>query len=157
MSGKVKITAALFAGAFVIANAAFAGTSREVPFTQEDRDRIIRLEEGQKHLQQQIGDMRTTTQQQIGDLRTTTQQQISDLKSDMREIKEFMLWGFGVLFAGMFALIGFVIWDRRTALSPVQRRQGQVEEEQENIKKALREYAREEPKLASILKTFRLL
>lgn len=33
------------------------------------------------------------------------------------EIKEFMLWGFGVTFAGIFALIGFVLWDRRTALA----------------------------------------
>ncbi len=36
----------------------------------------------------------------------------------MDELKDFMLWGFGITFAGMFALIGFVIWDRRSALAP---------------------------------------
>ncbi len=35
-----------------------------------------------------------------------------------KELKEFMLWGFGITFAGMFALIGFVTWDRRSALAP---------------------------------------
>ncbi|MFN7065294.1 MAG: hypothetical protein ACK4OF_04010, partial [Aquificaceae bacterium] len=71
--------------------------AKEVPFTQEDRDRLIRLEvkveEGQKALQTQINGL----QKQIDDLRT------------------LMLWGFGILFGGMGILIGLVMWDRRTA------------------------------------------
>ena len=63
-------------------------------FTQEDRDRLIsldvRVEQGQKSLQNQINNLQT-----------------------------FLLWGFGILFGGMGVLIGFVIWDRRTALEPV--------------------------------------
>lgn len=113
--------------------------SREVAFTQEDRDRIIRLEirleEGQKSLQQQI----------------------NDLKQQIAEVKSFMLWGFGILFAGMFALVGFVIWDRRTAVAPVQRRQGELEEDQAAIKKALREYAKKEPRLAEVLRSLNLM
>jgi hypothetical protein len=64
--------------------------SREVPFTQEDRDRLIRLEEGQKALQKQVDNLQT-----------------------------FMLWGFGILFSGMGILIGLVMWDRRTAIAPI--------------------------------------
>lgn len=68
--------------------------SEEVSFTKEDRDRLIRLEikleESYKFLQKQIDDLKT-----------------------------FMLWGFGILFGGMGLLIGFVIWDRRTAVAPV--------------------------------------
>ena len=64
--------------------------SNEVPFTQEDRDRIIRLEVAIEYMQMQIND-----------------------------IKTFMLWGFGILFGGMGILIGFVLWDRRTTLAPV--------------------------------------
>ncbi len=74
--------------------------AREVPFTLEDRERIIRLEEGQKAIIQRIED---------------TNKRIDDVIS-------IMLWGFGVLFAGMMTLIGFVIWDRRTALAPAIRK-----------------------------------
>jgi len=66
-------------------------------FTQEDRDKLIildvKVEEGQKALQNQIGNLQT-----------------------------FLLWGFGILFGGMGILIGFVIWDRRTAVEPVARK-----------------------------------
>ena len=79
--------------------------SQAEEFTQKDRERLIRLEtkveEGQKALQRQITDLSLTTQRQTDDLRT------------------LILWGFGILFGGMGLLIGFVIWDRRTALEPV--------------------------------------
>ncbi|MEJ5338931.1 MAG: hypothetical protein ACK42C_00985 [Aquificaceae bacterium] len=71
---------------------------REVPFTQEDRDRIIRLEEGQKHLQKQIDDLK----KQIDDLKRDTQRQFDELRT-------FLYWGFGILFGGMEILIGFVL------------------------------------------------
>ncbi len=74
--------------------------AKEVPFTLEDRDRIIRLEENQKALMQRIDD---------------TNRRIDDMIN-------IMLWGFGVLFAGMMSLIGFVIWDRRSALAPAIRK-----------------------------------
>lgn len=70
--------------------------AREIPFTLEDRERLIRLEEGQKALMQRIEE----TNRRINDLYT------------------LMLWGFGILFSGMGILIGFVLWDRRTALEP---------------------------------------
>lgn len=99
--------------------------AKEVPFTQEDRDRLVRLEEGQKYVQKQIDDLRS-----------------------------FMLWGFGILFGGIAILIGFVIWDRRTALTPVLRRQTEFEEKVERV---LRELARQDPKVAEILKNVGLL
>lgn len=108
------------------------GYAREIPFTQDDRDRLIRLEtkldEGQKSLQKQIDDLKT-----------------------------FMLWGFGILFGGMGILIGFVIWDRRTALAPAIRKGREIEEREELIEKALKEYAKVDPRLAEILKSLRLM
>lgn len=52
-----------------------------------------------------------------------------------REMMEFMLWGFGITFAGIFALIGFVIWDRQTALSPAVERAGSSRKGRKNWKK----------------------
>ncbi len=81
--------------------------AREVPFTLEDRDRIIRLEENQREgfraLMQRIDD---------------TNKRIDDTNKRIDDMISIMLWGFGVLFAGMMSLIGFVIWDRRSALAP---------------------------------------
>ena len=81
--------------------------AKKVPFTLEDRERIIRLEEGQKAIIQRIED---------------TNKRIDDMNRRIDDVISIMLWDFGVLFAGMMTLIGFVIWDRRTALAPAIRK-----------------------------------
>lgn len=112
-------------------------------FTEKDRERLIRLEtkveEGQKALQRQIDTLTAATQRQIDDLRT------------------LLLWGFGILFGGMGLLMGYVIWDRRTALEPVARKCKALEEEGDRYQRALREYAKVEPRLAEILRSLNLL
>jgi hypothetical protein len=117
---------------------ALSAYARDVSFTQEDRDRIIRLEEGQKSLQRQIDDLKTSTQRQFDNLYT------------------LILWGFGILFGGMGILIGFVLWDRRTALAPAIKKNKELEERGDLLEKALKEFAKVEPKLAEILKSLRL-
>jgi hypothetical protein len=57
-----------------------------------------------------------------------------------------------VILSGMFVLVGFVLWDRRTALAPAIKRVKEIEEMDEKVKKALREYAFQEPRLAVILR-----
>jgi len=102
-------------------------------------ERLTRLEEGQEYLKSEIKDVRT------------------EIKSVRTEMKQFMLWGFGITFAGIFALIGFVIWDRRSAIAPVQRESKHLTEEEETTRKILIEYSHIEPKMAKILKQFHLL
>ena len=115
----------------IMGNALFA-YARDISFTQEDRDRIIRLEikveEGQKSLQRQIDDLYA-----------------------------LILWGFGILFGGMGILIGFVIWDRRTALAPAIKKNKELEERGDLLEKALKEFAKQEPRLAEVLRTMRLM
>ncbi len=97
-------------------------------------------------LQQQIADLKDFTNKQIADLKDFTNKQIADLK-------DFMLWGFGILFAGMFTLIGFVLWDRRSALSPAIKKNKELEEREDRVERALKEYAHKEPRLAEILRS----
>ncbi|MFV1977379.1 MAG: coiled-coil domain-containing protein [Candidatus Scalindua sp.] len=100
----------------------------EVSFAQDDRERIIRLEEGQKALNQRIDDINKRfddVNKRIDD----TNKRIDDLREEIRDLKTFMLWGFGILFGGMGILIGFVIWDRRTAIAPVAGKTRELEEE----------------------------
>jgi len=117
--------------------------SQEIPFTKDDRDRLIRLEtkveEGYKAINQRIDDINKSLNRRI-----------DDLQGEMHDLKTFMLWGFGILFGGMGILMTVVIWDRRTALSPVIRRQRQMEDTVERI---FREYAKVEPKFAQVLKS----
>ena len=116
----------------ILLNTVVLSHGKEVPFTQDDRDRLIRLEikvdEGQKALQRQIDDVKT-----------------------------FMLWGFGILFGGMGILIGFVIWDRRTALAPAIKKNKELEEREEKIERALKELATKDPNVAEALRHVGLL
>jgi hypothetical protein len=109
---------------------------REIVITgREIVERLTRLEEGQKRLEEGQRQL----EQRIGELR------------------DFLLWGFGVTFAGIFALVGFVIWDRRTALAPAVRRVEEVQERARRLELALREYAEKEPALAEALRRAGLL
>jgi hypothetical protein len=71
---------------------------------QEIKERLIRIEE------------RMVTKEE---LRAETKDIRAEIKDVRTEMKEFMMWGFGILFGGMGVLIGFVIWDRRTAIASV--------------------------------------
>jgi uncharacterized protein YdhG (YjbR/CyaY superfamily) len=110
--------------------------------TQEIRERLIRIEERmvtKEELKAEIKDVR------------------NEIKDVRNEIKEFMLWGFGITFAGIFALIGFVLWDRRTALAPTIRKSREVEEREERIERALKEMAQKDSNVAEALKHAGLL
>lgn len=105
--------------------------AQEVMITgREIVERLTRLEEGQKRLEE--------GQRQLG--------------QRLDELREFLLWGFGVTFAGIFALVGFVLWDRRTALAPAVRRIEELQERERRLEAALREYAAKAPELAEALK-----
>lgn len=68
-----------------------------------------------------------------------------------------MLWGFGILFGGMGILIGFTVWNRRTALQSALKKNRELEERQDKVEKALKEIARVDSKVAEILKNVGLL
>jgi len=145
---------------FIILCAPTVSFPKAIPFTQDDRDRLIRLEEGQKALNQRIDDLN----KRIDDLNRrveeglkATNQRIDDLNRRIDGLQTFMLWGFGILFGGMGILIGFVIWDRRTALAPAIKKYKELEEKEEKIEKALKELAEKDPKIAEALKHVGLL
>ncbi len=115
--------------------------SKEVPFTQEDRDRlrnvelkVEKLEEGQRHLRKQIDELKRDTQRQFDELRT------------------FLYWGFGILFGGVGILIGFVIWDIRAAVEPVAKKIREIEEGEEKLEKVMKKLAKKDPEIEKILR-----
>jgi|YNPMSStandDraft_1061717.scaffolds.fasta_scaffold02091_1 hypothetical protein len=106
---------------------------------QDTRDRFIRLEvvvdEGFK----------------------STNLRIDNLRDDIKDLKTFMLWGFGILFSGMGILIGFVLWDRRTALAPVIKKYEELEERQGKIENSLKALAQQDKKVGDQLRKVGLL
>ena len=87
--------------------------------------RIARLEEGQKGLKEEIRMGQQSLQKQIDDIRS-------------------LLY---VILAGMFALVGFILWDRRTALAPAVKKIDLLVEREDRLEKALKEFAKKEPRL----------
>jgi hypothetical protein len=98
-----------------------------IPYTQADRDRMVRVETKSDALDKRIDDIHL---------------QINRLED---KFDSYFKWGFGLVLMSIFGLIGFIIYDRRTTLAP-------VENKTERIIKSLREAAEKDPVLREALK-----
>ncbi len=93
---------------------------QQIPYNQNDRDRMVRVE----------------TKVEV------TQSQINRLED---KFDSYFMWGFGLVLMSIFGLIGFIIYDRRTTLIP-------VENKTDKIIKVLRDAAEKDPALREALK-----
>jgi len=101
---------------------------------------LIRLEEGIKTNKEMIVALR----EEMGSLRT--------------EILDFLKWGFGLLFTGMFILVGFILWDRRSTLKPVKDEIDDLEKRKvDRIIAAMKKLSEEDSKVAQALRSVGLL
>ncbi len=91
--------------------------SKEVPFTLDDRDRLIRVEEGLKAVNQRI----------------------DGLEKRVDALYNLMQILIAAVIAQTVGVIGFVLWGRRTALSPALRKNKELEEKEEKLERALKE------------------
>ncbi|MFH1897429.1 MAG: hypothetical protein ABH886_04210 [Candidatus Desantisbacteria bacterium] len=135
MMKKVALLTYCIAGILLVSISAFA--EKEQGDWQDIRERLIRIEE------------RMVTKEE---LKTEIKDVRSEIKDVRSEIKEFMLWGFSIIFAGIFSLVGFVLWDRRTTLAPVVRKYKEIEERADRLEKVLKEFAITQPRLAEGLR-----
>jgi hypothetical protein len=108
----------------------------------EIRERLIRIEEGQKALNQRIDEL----DKRLGG-------RIDGLEKRM----DYLVNPIYVVLAGMFTLVGFVLWDRRSALAPAIRRTRDIEEREEKLERAIKEFALKNPDMKEILKSLGLL
>ena len=120
--------------------------AKEVPFTLEDRDRLIRMEAELKALSKSV-----------------------DTRFEEVNRKIDMLFNFLWIITGIFttitvATIGFAIWDRRTTLKPFEDRikdlDKRLEKGEDMDKKfldALRTLAQRDKELTELLKKYNML
>jgi chaperonin cofactor prefoldin len=130
--------------------------AEEVPYTLEDRDRLIRVETKIEEIDKRFQQIDKRFEQ-IDKRFDQIDRRFEQLERRIERLENVMMWGFGLLFTTMIGLVGFVLWDRRTALSPAIRKNKELEERNDKIEKALKEYAYKEPKLAEILRNVGLM
>ncbi|MEI7424255.1 MAG: hypothetical protein WCK18_19285 [Prolixibacteraceae bacterium] len=70
---------------------------------------------------------------------------------------DYLFWLQGVIVALILFMLGYMIWDRRTALKPALEKASDANEKSNTLIQTLREYARKHPDLAEILRTHGIL
>jgi chaperonin cofactor prefoldin len=101
-------------------------------------ERLTRLEEGQKALNKRIDDIN---------------KRIDGLQGWLYVI----VAGIITIALGMGGCVVMVFWAVKTALLPTKKRTKEIEEKEELLERALKEYAKVEPKMAEVLKTLKII
>lgn len=81
-----------------------------VPYTLADRDRAILIEAKISILESKISSL---------DVRfESIDKQFMYQQKQIDDIKTLFYWGFGILITLLIFMLGYMIWDRRTAMQP---------------------------------------
>jgi len=146
---KFKITVIVLVWMMLLSPVCYA----ESGFTQEDRDRLIRLEATLQTFMQQVDKRFEQVDKRIEDLR-------EDMNKRFEQMMTFLWILAGIFTALVAAVIGFAYWDRRTIIRKAK------EEAMEEMKKegllrsivqVLKDIAPDNPRLAEALKKHNLL
>ncbi len=137
---------------FILFSSTFS-FAREIPFTQEDRDRLIRLEVTMKEFKDSVDRRFDGVDKGFEAIEKRFDQMIN------------LFIGIIASFTAIVAVtIGFAIWDRRTMIRPFEFKVKAIEDEiAENRSKlhslieALRSLSKTDSNVADILKKFNLL
>ncbi|MFH2011763.1 MAG: hypothetical protein ABIJ37_03510 [Pseudomonadota bacterium] len=129
------LIAALIVSLTIIPSFARAGSLEEASLEGEILAKLARIEEGQKALNTRINDLDSKLSTRIDDLRD-------------------LLY---VILVGMFGLVGFILWDRRTTLAPVARKTTDLEEREERLERVLKEFALKNAQMREVLQAAGML
>ncbi len=148
---------------FIVSSTVFA---KEVPFTLEDRDRLIRVETKLEEMDKRFAELREDMNKRFESIDKrfeSIDKRFESIEKRFESIeKRFdqlinIFIGIVGAFAGIVAVtIGFAIWDRRTTVKPAFDRIEEVRLKQNKFETIFKEYARSEPKFAEVLRTIGL-
>ena len=108
-----------------------------VPYTLADRDRTIRTEAKMEAIVVKMDALETKMDVKFDNI----QKQIDQLNT-------LFFWGFGILISLFIFMLGYMIWDRRTALQPALDKAINAEAKNTSLIHALREYSKNHADLA---------
>jgi hypothetical protein len=106
-----------------------------VPYTLADRDRAI------------------LTEAKISALEAKMDVKFEAVNARM----DYLFWLQGVILALILFILGYTIWDRRTALQPALDKSTEAEIKSSNLIRVLREYSKKHADLAEILRSHGIL
>jgi len=135
---------------FVLFAASVFSQTEEVAFTIDDRDRIIKTEQKIESLRNEMNTRFEAIEAKFDSKFESQQRQLDDIKT-------LFYWGFGILITLMVFMMGYMIWDRRTALNPVREKTFLLSNRTEKLEKALIELSKTDKRLAEVLSTFGIL
>ena len=140
-----------------------------------------RINDLDKKLDQRINDLDKKFTQRINDLDKKFTQRINDLDKKLSQRIDDLIWFGGVMGGGIFmlitALFGYIVWDRKTMMKPMQEKLENLEHEKlrhleqvvdqhiglqqnkgllHNIHAALKDIAKHDPAVAEALKAHSL-
>ncbi len=131
---------------FTVVNLFPQDNNTPVSFTLGDRDRLMRNEQKIDALRTEMNVRFESVQK---DMKNLEQKIGIKFEAQQKQISMIITLLFFLL-GGMMSLMGFVIYDRRTAIKPVQR-------SQEKLEDILVEYSKDNKKLREILKNAGIL
>ena len=141
--------------------------SAQTGFTQEDRERLVRLEATLKVFMEQVDkrfeEMREDMNKRFEQVDKRFEQVDKRFEQEDKRFEEMInfLWMLVGIFTTLTAVvIGFAYWDRRTIIRKARDEAIETIEREGRLKefiKALRAYALQDEKFASVLRSFGLL
>jgi hypothetical protein len=131
--------------------------TKEIPFTLDDRDRIIRTEQKVEVLNTKIDAkvdaLRTEMSvrfETVNKQFTAVDQRFNGLDKRFDQLFSFLWAIIGIFTTMMVSIFGFAFWDRKLSLAPLKK-------QDQKILSVLLVYAKTQPKLTEILKSAGLL
>ena len=154
---------------FVIISIFFIGQlfaqSKEVPFTLDDRDRIIKMEERLNSLEDKLSSLRNemNTRFEAVDKKfdainskfdaINSKFDAIDSKFDAINSKlDVLYWGFGIVITLILFLFGYIIFDRRKTIKPLEQEVSIIKYRQDNLGSVIKEFAKKDKSFAEALK-----
>ena len=117
-----------------------------VPYTLADRDRMIRTEAKMEGLETKMNALESKM-----DVKSES------IQRQLDQLTTLFYWGFGILITLFIFMLGYMIWDRRTALQPALDKANEADAKGTNLIMSLREYSKKHPDLADILRSHGIL
>ena len=128
-----------------------------IPYTLADRDRAIATDAKIVALDAKINSVEAILNAKISSLETNMNLKFEGQQRQLDDLKTLFYWGFGIIITLIIFILGFIIWDRRTAMQPALIQASKAEANSSNLILTLRDYSKKHPELAEILRSHGIL
>jgi len=123
---------------------------KEIPFTLDDRDRIIRTEQKIELLESKIEGLDIKIDSKVDGVRVEMNARFEAMDKRFDQLFNFLWAIIGIFTTMMISVFGFAFWDRKLSLAP-------LKNQDQKILAVLTDYAKTQPKLLEIMRNAGLL